>query len=461
MLGLIVFTFKVRYPGSLEPSAFIPWSLLFYLSFRYPGFFPFHWCLIGELLRLPYWARSGLRFRLLSTFTVERKRDSLVSWRGRYEYDRFAEALGAPLPRITDGSTESSAAATSEGDTEYLEIMDAAAECNEGEKTSIKRSIPGTTAIAKVEMAGLMKMISFDGRGDWTENPFDYIADVKLAAQLWDATIGQSSNGADASKLTSFLQNLDKNGDAWHWWTQVLSQEAKDLFEEIKKAFLERYGKARNKAISQFNVQNELILLRQREGQSISEYVREAESLLDRVTNNMNIMLGIVYVRSLGVQETRRRISYDLRDRPEFTFKTALVMVKSWFQEIGAPDPFRPDSVEFNSYRETFAPPVYAKPLLGTVQTAREGPEGTGGIVAGEGTGLPSQKVFNRMILKFMETMKQDFEISPHRTPGVISKASGAAIDRVTTKSRKERSKKSTANVICFNCGESGHFPLG
>ena len=43
----------------------------------------------------------------------------------------------------------------------------------------------------------------------------------------------------------------------------------------------------------------------------------------------------------------------------------------------------------------------------------------------------------------------------------MISKASGAAIDRATTKSGEARSGRSTANVICFNCGESGHFSLG
>ena len=235
----------------------------------------------------------------------------------------------------------------------------------------------------------------------------------------------------------------------------------KESFDEIKKAFLEHYGTARNKAISRFNVQNELMLLIQRDGQSIAEYVREVESLSDRVPNDMNNMLGMVFVRGLADQETHRRISYDLRDKPEFTFKTALDMVKSWYQEIGAPDPFRPDSVGLNSYRETFTPPVYGKHLSGTVQTAREGQEGTGGIVAVEGTGLPSQEVFNRMMLNFMETMKQDFRISPHRTPCVNSKASGAAIDQATTKSGEARSGRSTANVICFNCGESGHFSPG
>ena len=118
------------------------------------------------------------------------------------------------------------------------------------------------------------------------------------------------------------------------------------------------------------------MLLRQRDGQSIAEYVREAESLSDRVLGDMDNMLAMVFVRGLADQETRRRVSYDLWDKSEFTFKMALHMVKSWYQEIGAPNPFRLNSVEFNSYSETTAPPVYAKLLSETVQAAREGKDG-------------------------------------------------------------------------------------
>ena len=102
---------------------------------------------------------------------MERRRNSLVSWRGRDEYDRFAEALGATLPRITDGAAESSATNTSEGDTEYLELTETAGELVEGERTPVERSIPQVKAVVKEEMAGLMKLSSFVGRGDGKENP--------------------------------------------------------------------------------------------------------------------------------------------------------------------------------------------------------------------------------------------------------------------------------------------------
>ena len=64
-----------------------------------------------------------------------------------------------------------------------------------------------------------------------------------------------------------------------------------------------------------------------------------------------------------------------------------------------------------------------------------EGQEGIGGIVAGEETGLRSEQIFDRMMLNFVETMKQDFRISPHWTPCVISKASRATTDQATARS--------------------------
>ena len=65
------------------------------------------------------------------------------------------------------------------------------------------------------------------------------------------------------------------------------------------------------------------------------------------------------------------------------------------------------------------------------------------------------------MMLNFMEPMKQDFRISPHRTPGVTNTASGATTVRPANRNREFRSGKSTTNIICFNCGASGHFSLG
>ena len=392
---------------------------------------------------------------------MERKRDSLVSWRGRDEYDRFAEALGATLPRITDGTPESSAPTTSEGDTEYLEITETATDLAEGEKTPVERSIPRVAIIAERRMAGMMRMSAFVGRKDGKENPADFISDVEMAARICDVTYGESADGPDATKIALFRQNLDRDGDAWHWWNSVLKQEVKETFGGIKKAFMERYDVARNRTVSRFNVQNELMLLTQRPGQSIAEYVKEAEQLSERVPEDMDSMLAMLFIRGLADQESRRRLSYDLRDTPEFTFSKALHMVKSWHQEIGVPDPFNPHSVGFNDYREKPAP-VYMPPGTGIATLAREEPIlakwDAGKEVAQPGSAM--QEAFNQMMINFMGTMKSDFRQATHRAPGVVKSATGA-VQKEAAGSPRVLVRSGFGNSVCFNCGGNGHISTG
>ena len=169
----------------------------------------------------------------LAIVTAERKRNSLVSWRGRGEYDRFAQALSSTLPRITGRLVESSAVLTSEGDTAYEENIETGEE-----KTLIKKSNPKMVRKAEIEMAGLMNMSSFEGRADGMGNPLDYNADIEMAAMVWDATVAHNT---DSWKITIFCQNLDKNANAWHWWTNILKPESKQSFTTIKVASFRSY----------------------------------------------------------------------------------------------------------------------------------------------------------------------------------------------------------------------------
>ena len=305
---------------------------------------------------------------------MERIELSFVSPRDKDQFDLFAQALNSALPRIADGSTEENTTPNSEGDTEFLEIPEAAVESKEEEEKAPTASTPLAERIklTKLEMAGVMRISPFIGKGDGKENPADFIADVEMAARSWDAIYGPDANNPEASKIALFRQNLDRNGDAWHWWSCVLEDELKGTFGAIKGAFLARYSVAKNKTMSRFNVQNELMLLQQRPGQAIAEYVLEAERLSERVPRDMDSMLAMVFIRGLADQECRRRISYDLRDTPEFTFSKALHMVKSWFQEIGIPDPFNPNSVGFNSYNQAPAVPLYAPPSKSVTVAAKE-----------------------------------------------------------------------------------------
>ena len=131
----------------------------------------------------------------------------------------------------------------------------------------------------------------------------------------------------------------------------------------------------------------------------------------------------MVFVKGLADQETRRRISFELHEHSRFTFAKAARMVKSWYPEIGAPDPCRPNRVGFNACRDVQNIPVYAKPGAAMVMSAQT--VNPTAVTTSHAVGLPTQEQFNQMMPNFMRPIKEDFQSSPHKTPGVINTASG------------------------------------
>ena len=121
----------------------------------------------------------------------------------------------------------------------------------------------------------------------------------------------------------------------------------------------------------------------------------------------------------------------------------------------------------FNSYRANLSTPLYAKPSSGAVAIARGERTGSAEAASGEkgSNGFPSLITSNQMMRNFMQTMKRDFRISPHRIPGVISTATGGSgfiTKQVTApKHAESRTGRSNGGVICFNCGREGHFSTG
>ena len=254
------------------------------------------------------------------------------SSKGKDQFELFAEAMGATLPSMVDSAAEGvfgGLGGTSSTDGSFATGSDSGTTAKEEKELSkVKNLTKG--ALTRIGMAGIMRMNPFVGRGDGKENPSDFLSNVEMAARSWDATYGADTDNPNASKIAIFRQNLDRDGDAWYWWSCVLADVEKLTFASIKKAFPKRYGAEKNKAFSRFNIQNELMCLQQRKGQTIAGYVREAEVLSERVPANMNDMLAMAFIRGLADQESRWGISYDLRDSPEFTFAKALHMVKAW-----------------------------------------------------------------------------------------------------------------------------------
>jgi len=112
-------------------------------------------------------------------------------------------------------------------------------------------------------MNNFIKINPFNGANtDLSESVEEYLDDIETAALSWDLSITHGiSEATDRSKIRLFRQNLKRNGDAWHWWYNVLPETHKKDYGKIMAEFKDRYGVKAMQALSLFAVQNEMLSL--------------------------------------------------------------------------------------------------------------------------------------------------------------------------------------------------------
>ena len=120
-------------------------------------------------------------------------------------------------------------------------------------------------------MGTLIKINSFSGgNAEICEDVEEYLDDVETAALSWDLTITPGIvEASKKSKIRLFCQNLERDGDAWHWWYYVLPEADKKDFDKIAAEFRDRYGVKAAQASSLFTMQNEMLSLMQGEKEHI------------------------------------------------------------------------------------------------------------------------------------------------------------------------------------------------
>ena len=67
------------------------------------------------------------------------------------------------------------------------------------------------------------------------------------------------------------------------------------------------------------------------------------------------------------------------------------------------------------------------------------------------------REAFNQMMLNLMGSMKTDFQLTPHRTPSVISAAGGGAVGIAGMRGGVVAGSAPSA-LICYNCQRPGHY---
>jgi len=106
----------------------------------------------------------------------------------------------------------------------------------------------------------------YGGNADMTESVDEYLDDVETAALSWDLMLTPAIiEPTNKSKIRLFRPNLEKDGDAWHWWYIVQPEIDKKDYGKIVAEFRERYGVKASQVSSLFEVQNNMLSLTQGE----------------------------------------------------------------------------------------------------------------------------------------------------------------------------------------------------
>jgi len=153
----------------------------------------------------------------------------------------------------------------------------------------------------------------------------------------------------------------------------------------------------------------------------------------------MDSLFAIAFIKGMRDQERRQRVTFDLKDSPNFSFVKALTVVKFAFQEIGEPDPFQPQLT--NREHDSSSPALYSAPVIPQVNAVGKAQLPT---LAVGNSPLASPVLTQEQFNAFMSAYESSIGRLP-RQP--ISSYSGMGSNH-----------RNNPRVTCYNCGVRGHY---
>jgi len=300
--------------------------------------------------------------------------------------------------------------------------------------------LPKIFSPLSASMAALIKINSFSGeRPEVCEDVEEYLDDVETAALSWNLTITPGIvEASNKSKIRLFRQNLERDGDAWHWWYYVLPDADKKDFCRIAAELCDRYGVKAAQAPSLFAMQDRMLSLIQGEKEHIREYVHRVEKLSRKIPKDMDFLFAIAFIKGMRDQERRQRVTFDLKDTPNFSFSKGLIVVKFSFQEIGEPDPFCPN--QKGREPEYLLPSLYSTPLVSQVNAVAVTDLSCPAPENSIASPIMAQEQFNSFMSSYESTMRRGPRYPYH------------------PRSASQPSRWINPHVTCFNCGTRGHY---
>jgi hypothetical protein len=309
-------------------------------------------------------------------------------------------------------------------------------------------------------MSAVLKIRSFKAIAEPGEDPEEYLDDVQMAAEAWENSKGDAA-ALEKSLLRFFRQNLEPNYEA-SWWWGGLSKAEKTTWATVKELFLKKFADPVSTGNDvNYEETNEILGLSQKAGQSIEEYIREAEHLHRKVRPVLKQTLAAAVIKGLADEQKRANVSFAL-DGTTYDFNKAVEKIKASYRSIGEPDPFKkhmqkqwPSTNPFYSAPGGMGPPPipvmaaighrrtisYDNPPHKQMDNTLGRPSTADGTHAVPGTFKLSQQQFNEYMDNYVKRQKgQDFCL-PAQAPTVTAPAARGTNPWVT----------------CFTCGQKGH----
>lgn len=144
----------------------------------------------------------------------------------------------------------------------------------------------------------------------------------------------------------------------------------------------------------------------QEEKEHIREYVHRPEKLSRRIPKDLDSRFAIAFIKHMRHQERRQRVTFDLKNTPNFSFFKALTVVKFSFQEIGEPDSFWPNQ----KAKELEQPPItlYSNPLIPQVNAVTVTDLPHQALANGLSSPIMTQELFNSFMSSYEATIRRN-----------------------------------------------------
>jgi hypothetical protein len=175
-------------------------------------------------------------------------------------------------------------------------------------------------------MSAILKIRSFKGITDPGEDVEEYLDEIQMAAEAWENGKGDAAS-MEKSLLRFFRQNLEPNYEV-SWWWGGLSKEEKTNWATVKSLFIKKFADPVSTETVGYDDTNEILGLCQKAGQSIEEYLREAEHLHRKINPVLRHTLAAAVVKGLSDDQKRSNVNFALSGM-EFDFEKAVQKVKA------------------------------------------------------------------------------------------------------------------------------------